>query len=477
MPNSSYTRNDDSPPQCASDNPENYFSSNNSELARIIVSPCLHRGEKRLQLRFSYNDELIGKVRKIPGCRWSATMHCWHVADSNECRKELENLQINHPCIKIILKKGSEVKHEQIDVRLDINNTEGIIYIEMPFNERYKEKIKSIPGSWWHPGAKLWSVKNSAANFRYLKEIFAGSDCHLTINTIHNNLEDRQTYKKALGTSWVPKDYLKQLQLENKSTRTIEIYTSFINQFLEHFKKKTADMISDDMIRDYILDHRIKKGYSESYQNQLISSLRSFYRNQYDREFTPEILPRPRKSRYLPKVLSKEDVQRMITICKNEKHKMIVLMLYGFGLRLSELVHLRIRDIDFAKRQLKVVAGKGRKDRILPIPDVIIRDIQKYLKSYLPNDYFFKGQGGELYSGSSIQHVVKRLALQAGIKRNVTPHILRHCYATHLLEKGTDLRYIQNLLGHRSSKTTEIYTHVTVSRLIELANPLDDMKF
>ena len=255
------------------------------------------------------------------------------------------------------------------------------------------------------------------------------------------------------------------------------MYTGFIAQFLNDFKNANIKILTSENIRDYIFEHRQKRSYSESYQNQMVSAIKSFYRYVYDRRFDDGILPRPKRSHYLPKILPKAYIQRMMDVCRNEKHKIILLMLYGFGLRIGELINMKVSDFDFDRRQLVIIKAKGRKDRVLPIPDVLIPMIRKYIKSYLPGEYFITGQNGTKYSALSIRNVLKNLALRAGIKIRVTPHMLRHCYGTHMLERGTDLRYIQKLMGHKSSKTTEIYTHVSMYKLNELTNPLDYINF
>jgi len=136
------------------------------------------------------------------------------------------------------------------------------------------------------------------------------------------------------------------------------------------------------------MEHRKKRSYSESYQNQMVSAIKSFYRHVYNRGFEDRILPRPKIGHYLPKILPREYIQRMMDVCRNEKHKIIILMLYGFGLRVGELINVKISDFDFDRRQLVVIKGKGRKDRVLPIPNVLILVIRKYIKSYLPVEYF-----------------------------------------------------------------------------------------
>ena len=346
----------------------------------------------------------------------------------------------------------------------------------MPYIKDIILQIKKMDGAWWHTGAKVWSVFFTTENLEKIKELFNKKEYALLIKETSNFDNVNKPFKSPAPRNNIPKDYIVQLKLENKSKRTIEVYTGFISQFLNDFKYKDIEHLTDEEIREYILEHREKRGYSESYQNQLVSSIRSYFKNQFNRSFGPDTLPRPKRSNYLPKVLPREDIQNMIEICRNEKHKMILLMLYGFGLRVGELIQLQLSDFNFDRRHLAIIKAKGRKDRILPIPAIMIPHIKRYQKSYLPKRYFIEGQDGEQYSATSIQSVIRKTAKKADIKQKVTPHMIRHCYATHMLERGIDLRYIQNLLGHKSSKTTEIYTHVSMRKLIDLDNPLDDIQ-
>ena len=184
-------------------------------------------------------------------------------------------------------------------------------------------------------------------------------------------------------------------------------------------------------------------------------------------------IERPRKQERLPEVLSKGEVLRMIDSNPNIKHKCIVALLYSAGLRRNELINLKPTDINSERMVINVRQGKGRKDRMTILSKQLLTDLRLYYKLYKPTQYLFQGQQREQYSGTSVAKVVRRAAQRAGIQRRVTPHMLRHSFATHLLEAGTDLRYIQVLLGHSSSKTTEIYTHVAISNFSQIKNPLD----
>ncbi len=176
----------------------------------------------------------------------------------------------------------------------------------------------------------------------------------------------------------------------------------------------------------------------------------------------------------LPKVLSKSEVKRMIENTENIKHKCILALLYSTGLRRSELLSLRLMDIDSERMVINIKGAKGKKDRISLLSNDMLKMLREYYKKYTPKEYLFEGANGKQYSETSVSKILKNAAKRAGIRKNVTPHMLRHSFDTHLLEQGTDLRYIQELLGHKSSKTTEIYTHISIKAIENIKNPLDD---
>jgi site-specific recombinase XerD len=184
-------------------------------------------------------------------------------------------------------------------------------------------------------------------------------------------------------------------------------------------------------------------------------------------------IERPIKEERLPEVLSKEDINRMIMATRNIKHRVIIGLLYSAGLRRSELLRLEPKDIDSERMLIRVRQGKGKKDRTTLLGKKILKELRLYYKVYRPEKYLFEGSKGKPYSAASVLKIVKRAAKQAGVEKRVYPHILRHSFATHLLEQGTDLRYIQVLLGHNSSKTTEIYTYVADNAFKNINNLLD----
>lgn len=271
-------------------------------------------------------------------------------------------------------------------------------------------------------------------------------------------------------------NFLKYLEYRNYSRCTINSYVLHMRNFLQSFKGKELSIIDFREVRDYIVEHVTSRNLSRSYQNQMINAIKIYFDVVHRRVVTSMELPRPLKSRKLPEVFSKEEVKRILDVTINRKHKLIISVIYGTGMRLSEASDLGLEDIDEARGVIKIRSGKGRKDRVVPLPCNLVGLIREYRKQYQPVFYLFEGQKGGQYSPRSIQNVVKKAIKKARIMKESSVHTLRHSFATHLLESGTDLRYIQELLGHRSSKTTEIYTHISKDRIRSIKSPLEDFE-
>ena len=214
---------------------------------------------------------------------------------------------------------------------------------------------------------------------------------------------------------------------------------------------------------------------SVSQQNQRINAIKFYYEKVLGRDKQYYDIHRPKKEQKLPKVLGKEEIKKILNCTENIKHKAILSLLYSAGLRRSELINLQLTDIDSSRMVILIHGGKGKKDRISLLSQKLLILLRDYYKKYKPGKNLFEGQNRAKYSPTSIGKILKRSAKKAGIQKKVTPHMLRHSFATHLLEQGTDLRFIQELLGHNSSKTTEIYTHVAVKNLVDIKNPIDDL--
>ena len=228
-------------------------------------------------------------------------------------------------------------------------------------------------------------------------------------------------------------------------------------------------------IQTFIHHLQAKHRISAVYQKQILASITKFYLLYYNRKLELSPLYPKRKTKPLPKYLTAPEVKRLLQQCTNLKHGCILKILYGCGLRVSEVIALKIADIDSSVMRLMVRAAKGKKDRVVPLPLQLLDNLRQYYTAYHPKKYLFEGQNGGKYSAKSIQSFIKKYALEAKIQKPVTPHMLRHSYATHQLENGINIRYVQELLGHNSIKTTELYTHVTKISKNNITSPLDQL--
>ena len=266
------------------------------------------------------------------------------------------------------------------------------------------------------------------------------------------------------------------LQNQRYSPSTIKTYTETLGVFFKfHSKKETHELRNEDLAK-FINMYVIQPGHSYSYQNQFINAIKLFFGKVEQRNIVVEQIQRPRTEYKLPNVLSKQEVKMILESLQNTKHKTMLCMIYACGLRRGELLKLKPQDILSDRMLLHIKQAKGKKDRMVPLSEKLVSMLRDYYKGYKPKVWLFEGQkSGNGYSERSLELVFKHAIKQAGITKPATLHWLRHSYATHLLESGTDLRYIQELLGHKSSRTTEIYTHVSTLSIQKIKSPFDDL--
>jgi integrase/recombinase XerD len=269
------------------------------------------------------------------------------------------------------------------------------------------------------------------------------------------------------------KNYLKS---QRYSPNTIKTYTEALGVFFQFHSNKAPEKLEIEDIIHFNTGYILRKNLSASYQNQVINAIKLFYRNRFKRFMNLDNIQRPRREKRLPNVLSKQEIKAILEAPTNLKHRALLSLIYACGLRRSEVLNLRLTDIHSDRHLLFIHQSKGKKDRVVPISHKIIEMLRDYYKAFKPKTWLFEGQyTGEQYSERSLQLVLKQALQKAGNKKPVSLHWLRHSYATHLLECGTDLRYIQELLGHSSSRTTEIYTHVSTQNLQQIRSPFDDL--
>lgn len=266
-----------------------------------------------------------------------------------------------------------------------------------------------------------------------------------------------------------------KLEIARYSPRTIDAYLNATKHFFLHFPTKHPNDIRTEDIETYQHHMATVRKVSNSHLNQVVNAVRYYYMHVVGDVKRVTFIERPRQERKLPTVLSETEVATLLRSVDNLKHRCILMLIYSAGLRLSELVGLELTDLVTDRQQLLVRGGKGNKDRITLLSPKAMDAVQAYIAAYKPVRHLFEGPFGAAYSPRSVQAVFHRAKEKAGIAKPATVHTLRHSFATHLLEKGTDLRYIQALLGHSSSKTTEIYTHVSTKALGKIRSPLDDL--
>jgi integrase/recombinase XerD len=361
-------------------------------------------------------------------------------------------------------------------------NDENVIKISFPLSEhRVSDIVKQIPN-------QKWSKKGQfvyAPNNRYvLKEIFrlfkgvAYVDAENLFNNAQNRVEELSRAKTI-----VPNEYLKLLELRRYSINTISTYCSLFAQFIVYFKSEEVDLINKRQIEDYLHHLVSDKNISSSTQNQIVNAIK-FYcervlgkpREVYNINRPRKVynINRPRKSYYIPQILSEEEVLNILSVTTNIKHKAVLSIIYSSGLRIGEAVNLKLTDLDLDRNLVFIRNGKGKKDRIGTLALNLKPLPVKYIEKMNPEVYLFNGATSHQYSTESIRKVFHKSCKKANImKKNLRVHTLRHSFATHLLEKGTDVRYIQELLGHSSIKTTQIYTHVNSQFVNNISNPLD----
>lgn len=364
---------------------------------------------------------------------------------------------------------------------LMINNTK-MIGIKFQPDKVIHALIKSLSNPKWSDQYKMVYLPNTKQNLDEIFNVFKGViwinyNKFLTnkpINTENEEIDVTWFRKRKTTPDYrhCPEEYLLKLELKRYSNNTVRIYVPFFEMFINYYKDKELHTLNEDDIRAF-LQHLIQKKLSNSYINQVINAIKFYYEIVLGMPNRFYEIERPRKEYKLPKVISKEEILKIINNTNNIKHKCVIELLYGSGLRKSELLNLKVNDIDSKRMLVRVENAKGNKDRYTLLSKNALDDLRLYFKEYMPKDYLFEGQKGGKYSGESVLRIVKMSAEKARIRQSVSPHVLRHSFATHLLESGVDLRQIQVLLGHGSSKTTEIYTHVATNTFKTIKNPLD----
>jgi len=383
-------------------------------MKKIELSHFVHKGTECISIKFpAAEEELQGIIKKIPGRSWTRTHGCWYV----ESRKNILSELFVH------FKGKAYLDYRNLKEKPLVNPVE---VIKLP-----KEEL---------PLPRFVLMELSEHNLDLLDEL----------------------------KLW--------MQSKRYSNNTVHSYLDCLELFCKWAHNKPLEEVNNEDVIRFNNEYILKRNLSASYQSHFVSAIKLLFNVCKFRTLIEAELLRPKKPKKLPNVLSKEEVKQLLDAAKNIKHKAMLGLIYSCGLRCGELLRLKPEHVDSLRNLLIVKQAKGRKDRVVPLSKKTIDLLREYNQKHKTEVYLFEGwNAGEPYDERSLQNVLKQNTAKAGILKPVTLHWLRHSYATHLLEAGTNLRYIQEILGHSNPKTTQIYTHVSTQGLQNVISPFDSL--
>ena len=439
----------------------------------IVMSKAIHVFSKK-------NEDDIAYIRAIMYSRWHKTQFCWVVPNYGQNLENLKNYfgerlkqleEIQTETIAINKKNYDRAQNEL----LAIKTTNNRIEISIDYHKEVVRKLKQFPYLKYDQKTKIWSIPY---NEKYISDLRNIADTeNQKFNYIEQPTDKKQPIKSIIPkTKTCPDDYLQKLLELRYSASTIKTYRLAFEEFVNYYPEEKLESITEDKIIHYIRYLVNDRKISTSLQNTTINAIKFYYEKVLGGKRIFYHLDRPRTEKTLPEVLSEEQVADLLNSVENLKHRAILMTIYSAGLRIGESINLRISDIDSKRMQIRIEQAKGKKDRYTLLSVKTLEVLKKYFLAYKPKVWLFEGQNGGQYSEKSIQLIFHKAKEAVKINKKVTVHTLRHSFATHLLENGTDLRYIQSLLGHSSSKTTEIYTHITTKGFDKIISPLDKLK-
>ena len=361
---------------------------------------------------------------------------------------------------------------------------EARIRLDFPVDPALERTVRQLTGMKYSVEG-FWHLPCARASIDALKRV-AGGGAVLDIDLLRAQLRAKRLPVPLGQALKLPVDlcpanfeayarYLETLQLKAYSGSTIRIYRHEFLKLLVLLGGRPVQELGEEQIRAYMLWLIREQGYGESQANSAINAIKFYVEKVLDRPRIVVDLPRPKKPLLLPRVLGKPSIERIIRETANLKHRAMLMLSYSAGLRVSEVVALRVCDIDSGRMSIHITRAKGKKDRVVGLSPRLLEVLRGYYREFRPKEYLFEGADGGVYSVRSVQQVFRDAKERAGVRTPGGIHTLRHSYATHLLESGTDIRFIQELLGHNSILTTRRYTHVSLQQAAQIRSPLDDL--
>lgn len=406
-------------------------------MTNVVLKPLLHRGMECIGIFFEIQLKINGALRKTGVCRFSNTHKCWYAPNSKE----------NYNKIYHAIKELATIDNTKLFKFLEEKKREVTVVAPVSIQPQKKKEAVPVKAAWRHD-------KDTQP-----KPILAAGGKIYAVNA--HVLPAMEQY----------------LRLKAYSASTIRTYLNEVGVFLRTIKNNSADGFNVQRIKDYLEYCSATLKLTENTLHSRMNALKFYYEQVLKREKFFWDIPRPKKGVLLPKVLSKEEIVRLLKAIENLKHKTMIMLGYACGLRVSEITALETKDLDEDRRLLMIRRGKGKKDRVVSISPVMLVMLREYITGFKPEKYLFEGHiKGTKYSSRSLQVIIEKGKTKADISKTGSMHMLRHSFATHLLEKGTDVVFIQKLLGHNDLKTTLRYLHVTNKDLVNILSPLEDIK-
>ncbi len=432
-------------------------------------------------------------IRSLKYARWDTQEFCWYITATPANRElivkyfgvrleQRDDLEPAEGTQKTRERKTAPATSAMEPATLLVSEYRtGRIRLVFSYHAELVTLVKSFPFARWDADNKWWSAAVSPHVEEQLKAFCARMNWQLrrvaepeSAHLVRKDSPEGKAKEKFSGRE-VPDAYLEKLTLRRYSWSTVKTYKTLFRDFINYYPTRPVDEITEKEILAYLRFLVQERGISGSYQNQVINAIKFYYEQVLGGNRKFYYIERPERDRTLPVVLSEEEVERLIRTVDNLKHQCILLVIYSAGLRISELLSLRPGDLDRDRLLIHLKSAKGRKDRVTLLSKRTLQYLDQYLDLYRPEEYLFESPEGGMYSARSAQKIMKRALETACIQKPATLHTLRHSFATHLLERGTDLRYIQMLLGHGSAKTTQIYTHITAKGMDQVKSPLDNL--
>lgn len=367
---------------------------------------------------------------------------------------------------------------KKIQLSLLIHNNSKQIAISFNYDEEIKSHLQKLEGIQWSNTHRVFYISYNSENKTKVYNHLRAKNWYVDYSLLKvekTKLPKVEKIRLPELNEFQKTDlerFKKWLTQKRFSLNTVSTYTEVTTFFIRYSNLKKTTENTVRLIESFNYDFIVNEGKSISYQNQCINGIKKYL--QYKGILLEKInLKRPKREKRLPVVLSLEEVKALINATENLKHKTLLSLIYSGGLRIGEAIDIKIQDIDSKRMLIHIKNAKGKKDRYTLLSQSFLELLRIYYKSYKPKKYLFEGQFSEQYTSTSAQKVLRNAAEKIGLQKKITLHSLRHSFATHLLENGTDLRYIQELLGHSSPKTTMIYTHVSETSIKKINNPFD----